>query len=100
MHPKYHFVRPHPKRKTLSHVVHVTNVPKHICSALFGRQHSYISRMLMGVMVGLIGVAIAKYFGHSANQYVEYAGDAFGYGLHGMGLTPVIEYLVNVVEDV
>lgn len=100
MRPKYHFARPPPKRSTLSHAVHVANVPKHICSALLGRQHSYRSRMLMGVMVGLSGVVVAKYFGHSTSQYVGYVGDAVGYGLHGMGLTPIIEYLVNVVEDV
>ncbi len=100
MKSKYHFVRPPPKRTSLSHAVHVANVPKHICSAVLGRNHGYGSRIIVGIVVGVSGVAVAKFFGHSPNVYVEYAGDAIGYGLHGMGLTPILEYLVNVAEDV
>lgn len=96
----YHFVKPKIKTTKLRRLLHCSNIPKHVCGIAFGKNHSHFSRMAVGLVIGVCGVVIAKSVGHSHNELQAYAGDAIGYGLHGIGLTPYIDYLTEVFEEV
>lgn len=71
------------------------NVIRPICSVVLGRNHSVLHRMMAGFVVAAVGVFIAK---HGAAYINEYIADGFGYGLHGIGLVPFIEYLSEHFE--
>lgn len=86
--------KPHPL-----HVVVVrVNVVRPLASLVFGKNHSVGHRMLAGTLVMAIGVMIAKYVGHSANEIIAHLGDGIGYGLHGIGLIPFIESMASKFE--
>lgn len=86
------------QRSSLSRIVVKVNVIRPICSLMFGRNHSVLIRMGAGVVIAATGVVVAKYFGHSHDPIVSYFGDGIGYGLHGLGLTPFIEYMAETFE--
>ncbi len=85
-------------RSALSRIAVRVNVIRPLCSMMFGKNHSVLSRMAAGVVIATTGVIIAKYFGHSHEPIIAYVGDGVGYGLHGLGLTPFIEYLAEEFE--
>lgn len=74
------------------------NLPRHVCDHLFGERHGALHQMVAGVCVMACGVAIAKHAGHSGSEFVEFFGDALGYGVHGLGLAPFIEHLMKAQE--
>lgn len=75
---------------------HIKRVnPTHaICNSLVGEHHSFRHRAVVGICIMVVGVMVAKYFGHSEIQAVAVCGDCVGYGLHGIGLIPFVETLV------
>jgi uncharacterized protein YcfJ len=79
--------------------IYRVNVVRPICNHLVGRHHTFTHRLITGVIVMVVGVLIAKHFGHSSNQLVAIIGDAIGYGLHGLGLTPLVESMVGEFEE-
>lgn len=82
-------------------VIKKINPTRPICNALFDKEHSHRHRMLVGAIVMGVGVVIAKSAGHHELQLIAYVGDVIGYGVHGLGLTPYIEYIIDtLVEDV
>lgn len=89
------------KEDLLLVVVRKVNVVRPVCNHMVGRHHTFIHRAIVGVGVMVTGVLIAKGFGHDENFYIQVAGDAVGYGLHGLGLTPFVEALLeSVAEDI
>lgn len=74
------------------------NMTRPLCDALLGEHHSAKHRMLAGVGFMAIGVFIAKVAGHSPTMLISALGDCFGYALHGLGLTPFIEHLADLVR--
>jgi len=70
------------------------NVARPICDHLLNHDHTHAHRMAVGVMVMTVGVFIAKAAGHHEIEIVAYLGDGIGYAIHGLGLTPFVEYLL------
>lgn len=71
------------------------NLIKPVCNSMFGKEHSLAHRMATGATVAIVGVIISKSLGHMENAIVEGIGDAVGYGLHGLGITPFIEWIAK-----
>lgn len=71
------------------------NVIRPICSVVLGKNHSILHRMVAGFLMAAVGVFVAK---HGASWVNEYLADGVGYGLHGVGLVPFIEYLSEHYE--
>ncbi len=83
----------------LIRVVHVVvrkaNFAIPLCDALLGDQHPVKYRMATGVFVMAVGVTIAKTMGHGPYFLFSFIADAIGYGLHGVGLIPFVDHLVE-----
>jgi len=73
-------------QKTYSLVIEL-NLLEH----LLNKKHSLGHRMFFGLIIGYVGVVIAK----SAEELGHFAqiGDGIGYFLHGLGITPYIDRL-------
>lgn len=75
------------------------NLPRELCHHTLGQEHSPKHRMCAGIVVMIVGVAIAK----SANVFhvevLHYTLDLCGYAVHGLGATPFIEYLIGKTND-
>ena len=67
-----------------------------VTSHLFDDKHTMGHRMLVGLLVMVVGVIVAK-SGHivSHNTLIIYGADVMGYGIHGVGASPYIEHLFN-----
>lgn len=78
----------------INNILHNTNLPKLLCKHLFGHKHTHRHRMVVGVGVMVVGVAVAKFSTHLDIYYIHFAGDVFGYAMHGLGATPFIEYFI------
>lgn len=65
------------------------NIPKHISSHLCGEKHSVVHRRVVGVVIIVLGVVVAKSGGEGIILHIVF--DAFGYALHGIGLIPFVE---------
>jgi hypothetical protein len=85
-------------RGALHRVAVKINIVRPVCSLMFGKHHCTATRLIAGVVIAATGVVVAKYFGHSHDPIISYVGDGIGYGLHGLGLTPFIEYLAAGAE--
>jgi hypothetical protein len=94
-----HVVRRNGVVKVIHILVSRANIARPICAAMLGKHHSPVHRMAAGVVVMAVGVACAKFFGHMPSSTVAFIGDAVGYGLHGLGLTPFIEHLAEKFRD-
>ena len=72
------------------------NLPRIIADHLFNKRHNDMHRMLMGIAVMGIGVSVSKI--HAEMIVFKFFFDGFGYALHGIGLTPFIEKISNLME--
>lgn len=79
-------------------IVYKINIVRPICNNLVGKHHTFTHRTMFGIAIMIVGVLIAKEFGHSSNELVATIGDAVGYGLHGVGLTPFVEAVIGASE--
>lgn len=78
-------------------VVRKLNVTHPVARHLFGREHHAGHRMIVGSIVMVVGVLIAKCAGGVHIFAFEVCIDLVGYGIHGLGLTPFIEHLLEKV---
>jgi hypothetical protein len=95
-------VMPTPSERTpaiMKNLLGRLNLIKPVCNSMFGREHSLGHRVFTGAVVAVIGVVISKALGHHQMHVVAYAGDAIGYGLHGLGVAPFIEWLAKTYEE-
>lgn len=74
------------------------NIPHLICNHIIGKEHKIQHRITVGTVIMMIGVLISKGGGGISLVIVHYLSDAIGYGLHGIGLIPWIEYITDNVE--
>jgi len=79
-------------------LVRSINVTRVVCNHLVGKEHSKRHRMIVGVVLMVVGVAVAKHAGHSDVFLVAFGGDGLGYALHGLGLTPFVESIIASFE--
>jgi hypothetical protein len=84
---------------TINQVAARLNVTRPLCHALFGHNHKHCHRMAAGVVVMGIGVTVAKFAGHVEYQAIAFIGDGVGYAIHGLGLTPFLEFLLEKFAD-
>ncbi len=76
-------------------IIHVFNLPKHICNHVLGENHTKAHRMGAGMIVMVIGVTVAKSCANIHFLNLHFIADLIGYGIHGLGLTPFIEHLAE-----
>ncbi len=95
------------QREEVKHVVHpVLHVVGHVnivgpvFKSLLCNKLSHGQRMLTGVVVMAVGVAVAKVVGHHPIIWVAGIGDMVGYAVHGVGLTPFAVFLSEKFEIV
>lgn len=79
-------------------ILHNANVPRILCDHMLGEQHSTKHRMIIGTVVMICGVLIAKTTGHIHSEIVEVVGDLTGYLVHGVGAVPYVDALVMAVR--
>lgn len=76
-------------------IVRRINVTHFICDNLLGKDHSHGHRMGFGIILMGVGVYVSKLFGEIEFAVVHYATDVVGYAIHGLGLTPFVELLLE-----
>ena len=84
----------HKIRKVLKRL----HLAKFLCNRLVGKEHKFHMRAIVGIAIMVVGVFIVKNFGHSPDILVAVAGDCVGLGLHGIGLIPFVELLLDIEE--
>lgn len=67
-------------------------------SHLVGEKHSQHHKSLTGILFMITGVSISLILGEHFGKTVKFFADGFGYSLHGIGLTPMVEYIVLLVK--
>ena len=75
-------------------MIKFANLPRVVCQHLIGDNHGPHHRMVAGVGVMAVGVAIAKVGGDVHAFGFHYLADMLGYLVHGIGCVPFVEYLV------
>lgn len=74
------------------------NIIHHTCDGLIGKRHKFLHRACVGIVVMVVGVIIVKTLGHSANMLIAACGDLVGLSLHGIGLIPFVEALLEDIS--
>lgn len=67
----------------------------YITDSIFGENHTATHRTITGCAVMLVGVAVAHSGEIIAFGAVKILADVAGYGLHGIGLVPIIKQFEN-----
>ena len=80
-------------KRHLKIAIRNVDIVRPLCNKLIGRDHASHHRITVGVAIIIGGVIISKTLGHVHFFPVAVVFDALGYGLHGIGLVPIIEYL-------
>ena len=86
--------------KRVTRAVQYVNITRPMCHALLGKEHTHAHRMMVGTIVMSVGVLIAKTAGHVEYAAIAFIGDAIGYGVHGLGLTPFLEFVISKFAEV
>lgn len=73
------------------------NVPAKISEHLFGKGHTDYHKISVGVLVMFAGVLVMRQQ-IFIDGFLHIAADVIGGGIHGIGLTPIIEWAVRQVE--
>jgi len=71
------------------------NLVRPLCNKLIGKEHEFHHRAMGGIAIMLVGVVVAKYLGHTPMEGVNIIGETVGFGLHGIGLSPFLESLLE-----
>lgn len=80
------------KRQTAHNMIVQINIVRPVASLLFGKNHHAAQRIGVGMALAAMGVCMVHFL-HVENEYATLAIDGIGYGLHGIGLTPLVESL-------
>lgn len=65
-------------------------------SHLSNSRHSLHHRMFTGLIFMAVGVSVSMFFGELGTT-IRFFADGIGYGLHGAGCTPFLEYFISLV---
>lgn len=80
-------------RKPRKRVLEYLNFSKHAANHLIGQHHTIAHRMVFGVVIMVGGVLVSKAI--LAPLWIHIICDVSGYGLHGIGLIPFIEHIMD-----
>lgn len=80
---------------TVHRAVRVANLPRELCHMMLGDQHKTSHRMVVGFVVMTAGVLVAKQAHHMPYEALATLTDLTGYGVHALGATPFIEWLLG-----
>jgi hypothetical protein len=75
------------------------NIPKNICSHMLNEKHTYTHRMSVGASIMLVGVLVVQAFSTVETYFLHVLSEVIGYGLHGLGLTPFIDYITKIFRN-
>ena len=79
----------------MKRAIHFVNIPRHICRALIGEHHTHGHRMVAGAVLMTLGVTVSHVAGGTGILLVVYAGDLLGYAIHGIGVVPFLDFLLE-----
>ena len=71
---------------------------KMISDHIFGKEHTLAHRCIVGIIFMIFGVICAKMSVLYIDPIRHIGLDVIGYGLHGIGLSPLIEALVSALS--
>jgi len=83
-------------KKFLTAIANALNLPKHVSNHLFGKDHSKRHRVIVGLTIAALGVALSHV--HAESTIVGFMAEFVGFSLHGVGLTPIIESVAGTLE--
>lgn len=65
---------------------------------LFAERHCWGHRMSAGMVVMALGVGLSKACVGIHFMYIDFFGEMFGYGIHAVGASPALEWLIKKVN--
>jgi hypothetical protein len=80
-------------------VIHVVNVPRYVCRTLIGEHHTHAHRMVAGGTMMAGGVLLSHMAAEPHILLLTLAGDLVGYAIHGMGLVPFLDFLLEELHN-
>lgn len=72
-----------------------SNPVRKIANFLFGKDHSITHRIIVGIAVMGVGVLISHI---GEDEYIKYLAEGVGFAIHGVGLSPIAEFLLTPGE--
>ena len=91
-------IRLHHIEQRLANVEKRMTLTNKLLGSLVNKKHSFAVRAAIGVVWMVVGVVIAKFFGHSDVVAVAHLGDLVGFALHGIGLVPFVEKVMEAAS--
>lgn len=73
-------------------IVTILNLPRHLCRAALGKDHTVAHRMAAGTVIMVGGVVLSKTTVPGLDLHLFF--DLVGYLIHGIGAVPFVEYLI------
>lgn len=81
--------------RRLKKILPKIDITKKVCEHLVGEEHSKTHRFTVGVVIMSMGVGITKAVFIFDPAFIHFIGDVLGYGFHGIGAIPFVEYLIS-----
>lgn len=69
------------------------NLPKKLALHIFGQNHTHGHKITIGVLIMWAGVYLVRFISDVPLPLMHMLADVIGYGIHGVGLSPYIDYL-------
>lgn len=88
------------KQKKLPHYkpsrIQALNLPRIVCNHLIGEEHHVTHRMLVGLVIGFIGVEVARM--SSTYHLFSIVFEGGGYVIHAIGTIPFVEWILKLKD--
>lgn len=82
-----------PIRTKVIQVIRRADPTRHICNNLVGKEHPFAHRATVGILIMIAGVLVAHIVVEA--EMLKLMLDTIGYAMHGAGLTPFVELIVQ-----
>lgn len=81
--------------KRIKKILPKIDITRLVCEHLVGEEHSKTHRFTVGVVIMSMGVGLTKVVFIFEPALIHFIGDVLGYGFHGIGAIPFVEYLIS-----